>query len=220
MKVHQHLNSLWAICSRFFSRSAWGEAKHIVSQANLWLTSGYFLGLVVLVSCASSTRSADTTNPIAQQGIRVGVVDMQWLLAQSKLGKRVNQSLTSFMKDRQALIDLEQEELRELETQLLRQGSVLSPSARQRRQEQFRRRMLEYQQKVADLNREVQEKQAELFDEFREQVEAVVATIARQRGLIVVLEKGKTTPVRYYAPQLDISEEVLSALDRQSSEGE
>jgi hypothetical protein len=66
------------------------------------------------------------------------------------------------------LIELEEKELRRMEEDFMKQGSVLSANAKREREEQFRRRMSEYQQKVTDLNREVQDKQKEVLDGFRE----------------------------------------------------
>ena len=146
--------------------------------------------------------------------LHIGVMDMQWLLKQSKLGKQVTDALDTFMKGRQALIELEQKELRNLESQLLRQGSVLSPSARQQREEEFRKRMSEYQQKVANVNQEVQAKQAELFSEFRENVDGLVKEVAKRKGLFLVVEKGQNTTTDYFEPSLDISQEVLEELNR------
>ena len=136
------------------------------------------------------------------------------MLKQSKLGKQVTDALNNFMEDRQALIQLEQKELRNLESQLLRQGSVLSPSARQQREEEFRKRMSEYQQKVANVNQEVQAKQAELFSEFRENVDGLVKEVAKRKGLFLVVEKGENTTTDYFEPSLDISQEVLEELNR------
>lgn len=172
------------------------------------------LGLLLLGSgCMSSSPATEkkSASPIA-----IGVVDTQWLLKESKLGQRVTETLNVFMKDRQTLLELEQKELRNLESQLLRQGSVLSQSARQQREEQFRRRMGEYQQKVANMNQEVQAKQGQLFSEFRESVDATVEDLAQRHGLALVMEKGANTPTRYYEPSLDISQEMLAELNQRN----
>jgi len=160
--------------------------------------------------------SSPVTEKKAAPPVAIGVVDTQWLLKESKLGKQVTETLNAFMKDRQTLIELEQKELRNLESQLLRQGSVLSPTARQQREDQFRQRMGEYQQKVANMNQEVQSKQGQLFAEFRENVDEVVESIAKQHGLLLVVEKGTNTTTRYFDASLDISQEVLAELNRRN----
>ena len=182
--------------------------------AHRHLVGGLMLGVLLLVNgCMSSSPAIEKK---AGPPLAIGVVDTQWLLKESKLGKQVTETLEAFMKDRQTLIELEQKELRNLESQLLRQGSVLSQSARQEREEQFRRRMGEYQQKVANMNQEVQSKQAQLFTEFRNHVDTVVEQLAKQLGLAIVVEKGANTPTRYHEPGLDISKDVLEELNRRN----
>ena len=184
----------------------------------IWTRRGflYFRGigigasLILLTACASSPAMVEK----GKMAIPIGVVDTQWLLKESKLGRQANESLSKFMKDRQALIELEQKELRDLESQLMRQESILSPSAKQQREEQFRRRAMEYQQKVSDLNREVQEKQAQLFAEFRDEVDKVVADLSTRLGLVLVLEKGPSTSTRYFDNSLDLSQKVLDAMNQ------
>ena len=179
------------------------------------LSAGWVVvGLLLLGS--GCTSSSPVTEKKSASPIAIGVVDTQWLLKESKLGKQVSDTLNAFMKDRQTLIELEQKELRNLENQLLQQGSVLSQSARQQREEKFRRRMGEYQQKVANMNQEVQAKQGQLFLEFRESVDAIIEDVAQRHGLALVMEKGANTPTRYYEPSLDISEEVLAELNQQN----
>ncbi|MDT3779532.1 OmpH family outer membrane protein [Nitrospira sp. MA-1] len=146
----------------------------------------------------------------------VGVVDPQRILAETVKGKRLSDALNAFMKDRQTLVELEQRELRKLESELMAQSTVLSQEARDRKEEQFRAKMAGYQQKVADLNREVQEKQQELQNEFRLQVQRVVTEVAGQRGLGLVLEYGVNSGTLFYEAGLDISTDVIQALDRES----
>ncbi len=184
------------------------DPRTLVHLGAGWLVSG------ILLLGSGCMSSSPVTEKKSVSPIAIGVVDTQWLLKESKLGQRVTETLNVFMKDRQTLIELEQKELRNLESQLLRQGSVLSQSAQQQREEQFRRRMGEYQQKVANMNQEVQAKQGQLFLEFRESVDAIIENFAQRRGLALVMEKGANTPTRYYQPSLDISKEVLAELNQ------
>jgi outer membrane protein len=98
------------------------------------------------------------------------------------------------------------------------QSTVLSQPARERKEEQFRQKMAGYQQKVADLNREVQEKQRELQNEFRRQVKKVVAEVAGRRGLSLVIEQGANSGTLFYRPGLDISTDIIQAMNQESGE--
>ncbi len=168
--------------------------------------------LMVLISLfpwgCVGVENADPVGDVA-----IGIVDPQRILQETDKGKRLTETLNAFMKDRQAIIELEQNELRAMESELRAQVSVLSPSARQQKESQFREKMGAYQQKVGELNREVQEKQRELQDEFRGDVKEVVEEIAERKNLSVVLEHGPSSGTLYYQKPLDISDDVIQALN-------
>ena len=184
--------------------------KKCVGVRGRWMV---FAGLVLIFSSGCTAMG-----PQKLSDLPVGVVDPQRILAETVKGKRLSDALNAFMKDRQTLVELEQKELRKLESELMAQSTVLSQQARDRKEEQFREKMAGYQQKVADLNREVQEKQRELQNEFRLQVQKVVTDIAGQRGLGLVLEYGVNSGTLYYQAGLDISTDIIQALDQESRE--
>jgi outer membrane protein len=137
------------------------------------------------------------------------------LLNETSAGKRAKENLAAFSKNRQALMDLEEKELRRMEEDFVKQSSVLSPAAKRDREEQFRRRMQEYQQKATELNREVQEKQKEVLEGFRDKIETVVAKVAKRVGLQVVVDKSKGGPTIYHEDGLDISSSVIEEFNRE-----
>jgi len=166
---------------------------------------------IVLGSCAPVKSEVHSA-------LVIGVVDPQRILQETVKGQRLSDNLNAFMKDRQALVELEQKELRNLEDALRAQMTVLSQSARQLKEEQFRQKMAAYQQKVADLNREVQEKQLELQAEFRREVGEVVAQIASDRNLGLVLEHGPNSGTLFYQESWDITTDVIQAMNQMSDE--
>src|SRR5215212_1611813 len=114
---------------------------------------------------------------------KIAVIDPQRILNESNAGKKAKDNLASFSKNRQALIELDEKELRRMEEDFVKQATVLSPTAKREREEQFRRRMQEYQQKVTELDREVAEKQKDVLESFRDKIEAVVAKVAKRFGV-------------------------------------
>jgi outer membrane protein len=171
-----------------------------------WELWAALVAATLWVGCASSPG----INPKGQ----IGVVDPSRVLNETEAGKKVKESLNAFMKNRQSLIELEEKELKRMEDDLIKQASVLSATAKREREEQFRRRMMEYQQKVGELNREVQEKQRDVSENFRGRVEKVVAKVAQQLGLLVVLEKGKGAPTLFNDSSLDITGPVIEEFNK------
>jgi outer membrane protein len=164
-----------------------------------------------LVATAGGCKSGDAAGPPVT---RVGVVDPQRILNDTTAGKKARETLASFTKNRQALIELEEKELRRLEEDFVKQGSVLSPTAKREREEQFRRRMAEYQQKVTELNREVQDKQKDVLDAFRDKIEAVSAKVAKRLGIQVVIDRGRGGPTIYFDQAVDLSAQVIEEFNK------
>lgn len=164
------------------------------------------MGLIVLAGCAAGGAKVEGT---------VGVVDPARLLSETSAGKKAKESLGAFSKNRQALIEIEEKELRRMEEDFGRQASVLSAPAKREREELFRRRMAEYQQKAGEMNREVQEKQKDVLEGFREKVELVVGKVSKRLGLQIVMDKGKGGPTLYSEEGLDITGHVIEEFNRE-----
>ena len=143
----------------------------------------------------------------------IAVVDFQRVLEETRAGKDLKGTFDSFMKDRQVLLELEQQEIQGIRNDLVNQGSVLSDAARQQREEMFQRRVRDYQSKEAALSRELQEKQNDLMSGFRADVERVVSSIAEERNFSIVIQRGDNTSTLYHRSQLDISDDIIQKMD-------
>jgi len=162
--------------------------------------------MLMLSGCAGGGGKIDA---------KIGVINSQRLLNETNAGKKAKENLAGFSKNRQALMELEEKELRRMEEDFVKQSSVLSPAAKRDREEQFRRRMQEYQQKASELNREVQEKQKDVLEGFRDKVEMIVAKVAKRLGLQVIVDKSKGGPTIYHEEGLDISGVVIEEFNRE-----
>jgi outer membrane protein len=168
--------------------------------------------VVLFLAAVGGCKSGEPTGPPAT---RVGVVDPQRILNETNAGKKARETLASFTKNRQALIELEEKELRRLEEDFVKQGSVLSPTAKREREEQFRRRMAEYQQKVTELNREVQDKQKDVLDGFRDKIEAMSSKVAKRLGLHLIIDRGRGGPTIYFEDSVDLSAQVIEEFNKE-----
>ena len=170
--------------------------------------------VVFAVAAWAGTMGGCATTGTKIEG-KIGLMDPARVLNDSNAGKKAKDSLAAFSKNRQALIEIEEKELRRMEEDFIKQASVLSPAAKSEREQVFRRRMAEYQQKAGELNREVQEKQKDVLEAFRDKVEAVAAKIAKRNGLQVIIDKGKGGPAIYGAEELDITNQVIEEFNKE-----
>ena len=177
-----------------------------VVMRKVFCAGGLWMALLAISGCAAGGAKVEG---------KIGVVDPSRVLSETIAGKKAKESLGVFSKNRQALIEMEEKELRRMEEDVGRQASVLSPAAKKEREDQFRRRVAEYQQKAGELNREVQEKQKDVLEGFREKVGLVVGKISKRLGLQVVMDKGKGGPTLYSDEGLDITGQVIEEFNRE-----
>jgi len=172
--------------------------------------------LLLLLVTELLAGGCQSSGPMERPPVRLGVVDLQRVLLETDTGKKARESLNTFMKNRQAVVELEEKELKRMEEDLIKQASVLSANGRRDREEVLRRRVVEFQQRAAEMNREVQDKQKEVLEGFRDRAERVVSKIAQELGLLVVMEKGKGGPTVFADQSLDISTRVIEALNKEA----
>ncbi|GJL50730.1 MAG: hypothetical protein NPIRA01_19570 [Nitrospirales bacterium] len=177
-----------------------------------WLFDCSSCLLVICVGLGGLTGCKSTAATVEHPGM-IAVVDFQRILEETRAGKELKESFDRFVKDRQVLLELEQQEIQQMRNDLVNQGSVLSETARREREEKFQRRVRDYQVKEAALSRELQGKQQDLMADFRSNVTEIVAQLAKDREFEVVLERGQGSSTLYHRPQLDISDDIIKEMD-------
>ncbi|MEW6325853.1 MAG: OmpH family outer membrane protein [Nitrospirota bacterium] len=169
---------------------------------------------LVFVSVAAMVAAG----PVAAQELKIGYVDAQQALDQSKIGRASKEQLEQYVKSRQQVIDVDEEEIRRLEEELKKQTAVLSPEAQRDKQETFQRKLLNYQKKAGELSKEVSDKRAEVLKEFNGKLSQALRRVAEQGGYAIVLDKESEGGVVLYArEQMNLTEHVIAELDRMAA---
>ncbi len=173
-------------------------------------------GLVVAVAALSMALPGWAQSA---EGFKMAHLDTQKVFDQSKVGKKAKGLLEEYVKSRQKIIDLEESEIKEVEESLVKQESVLSPEAKKTKQEDLQRKLLGYQKRATELNREIQDKKAEVLNDFHLQLQAVVKKVAERDGYVMVFDKGGGGPadlaaVLYAKESLSITDKVLAEMDK------
>lgn len=185
-------------------RTAHGEERDMVMKNGCKILVVVF---AIVLACEGPALAVE---------LKIGVIEPQKVLEGTKSGKKIKDSLQEYVKTRQKLIDMEEEELKKMEEDLVKQGAVLSAEAKKDKEEKFRQKMVEYQRKVQQLNQEVQVKKKETLDEFNKNLEQVIRGIADKEKITLVVEKGDSgagTLIVYSHPSLDLTDRVIKELD-------
>lgn len=152
----------------------------------------------------------------AANSFKVGLVDPQAVIEQSRSGKRALETLKEHATVRQKLLANDEQELKDME-QELRNSTSLSEAEKQAKQEDFRKKVQEYQKRGQDFQQELSQKQREMVLEYMHKIEAATKVVAEKHGFSMVLDKGSDSTLRivlYNQNGLDITSEVVKEFDR------
>lgn len=154
---------------------------------------------------------------LSAETFKVAVMDQQAVIEQSKAGKRALEELKAYSTTRQKIINADDQELKELE-QTIQEGK-LADSAKQEKQNQFQAKLEAYQRRLADFNREIQQKQREMVADYSKKVRAAAQAVGEKNGYIAIIDKGNESAIKivlYYQPALDVTDQMVKEFDRQN----
>jgi outer membrane protein len=167
------------------------------------------IGIAAGLAMASSAWSADS--------FKVAVMDQQAVIEKSKAGKRALDELKAYSATRQKIINSDDQELKEIEQSI--QDGKLSDQAKQDKQSQFQSKIEAYQRRLADFNREIQQKQREMVAEYLKKVQDAAQVVAQREGYNAIIDRGNEAVIKiviYYQSGLDLTEQVVKEFDRQN----
>ena len=154
---------------------------------------------------------------LSDETFKVAVMNQQLVIEQSKAGKRALEELKAYSMTRQKIINADDQELKELQ-QAIQDGKV-TDSVKQEKQGQFQAKMEAYQRRLADFNREIQQKQREMVAEYSKKVQAAAQAVGEKNGYVAVIDKGSEAAIKivlYHQPALDVTDQVVKEFDRQN----
>src|SRR5437764_10909273 len=169
------------------------------------------LGGVIGDLHAQQTPPASAPAP-RQPPLTIMVVDVQALLQNSKSAKMVRQQIEQKRAEYAKEISHQEETLRQERDALQRQQSSLSADA-------LNQKGREFQQKVNDLDRNVQGKRqslersnAEALEKIQEVMLKIITDIAKDRKANLVFQRSELV---LFDQNFDVTDEVLQKLDEQ-----
>lgn len=161
-------------------------------------------------AAAQTQTQTQTQAPKKIPTSAIAIVDVQLVMQNSEAAKGIRSQMEKVSNNLKQTIHGKEEELKKLDQDLEQQRSILSADAYQQRQRDF-------QQKVADAQKDVQDRRQKLdtaFGKALQQVQdaviQIVDQIAKEQSITLVLPKSN---VIHSAEDMDITQEVLKRLN-------
>jgi outer membrane protein len=183
-----------------------------IRHATLLLLLGGLAGSAVAQAPPAPPAPAPPALPATTPNLTVMVVDVQALLQNSKAAKMVRGQIEQKRNEYTKEISHQEETLRAERDALQRQQATLSPDA-------LNQKGRDFQQKVNDLERNVQGKRqaleksnGEALSKIQEEMLKIIADIAKQRKSNLVFQRADLV---LFDQAFDVTDEVLQKLDEQ-----
>ena len=146
--------------------------------------------------------------------LKVGYVDIQKALNECNAGKEAKKTIGKEMEKLQHLVTEKQKELQTLKETFEKQAPMLSQDARATKEKEFQNKVRDYQRWLEDSQKEIQQKGAELEKRILADLQKVIQKIGTDDGYTFILEKNENI-VLFASKTIDVTDRVIKAHDGQ-----
>jgi outer membrane protein len=164
-----------------------------------------FTGTALMIAFLASSG-------LAQQIIKIGVVNSQTVLENSAEGKKVLSQLQDKDKRNQAELSRRDAEIQELQTKLNTQRLTLTPEALRNLNLDLERKTTERRRYYEDAGRDMNETAERLFQRVQNELLPIIEQMGKEKGLDMIFDLAKSGAI-YFSPAVDMTQEVIQRYD-------
>ncbi|HTS76644.1 MAG TPA: OmpH family outer membrane protein [Bryobacteraceae bacterium] len=158
-------------------------------------------------------------SPALQPG-KVGVIEIQAAILNTKDGQKASAQFKVKFDPRQKELNGKAQEIRDLQNKLQSGGAALSDTAKQDLQRNLEEKQKRYQRDVEDAQAEFQSEQQRVLGDLEQRMTQVIDKYAQANGYAVIIDvSNPQTPVMYAAPNVNITKDIIELYDKSASSG-
>ncbi|MEE8351114.1 MAG: OmpH family outer membrane protein [Rhodospirillales bacterium] len=174
------------------------------------------LGFLFVISPSMAQQKTPAKAPAGKKRIvelpfPVAVLHVQLIFRDAKAVKSIRDQVTKFGASFEEEIQKERDSIRSENQELARQRTILAPEAFAEKRRKFEQRVVEVQRLVQKRQRELDTSRNEAMSKVNSSYIEIVSKIAQEQNLALILKKTQTA---FSVKTLDITQEVLSRLDK------
>jgi len=144
--------------------------------------------------------------------VKIGYIDMQRALNLSEPGLQAKSQLQERLKDYQLQINVKQEELQKLKTDLEKQGMTLNESARAAKEKDYQQKLKDFQRFTKDAEEDLQARDGEFTKKILETLEKLINEYGKKHGYTIILD-ARGSALLYADQSADLTDALLKALN-------
>jgi outer membrane protein len=158
--------------------------------------------------------SAEPAGAAVPETKKVALVDLQRVLMETSQGKTAKADLEKAVAKSTAKLERKAADLQKSYEDLKAKATLLSEAELYKRQQELMTAEQELQQLYMEAQEDLAKKEGLLMEKIYKNASTIVTQMAKDEGLQIVLIRSELT-VLYANPQLDITNKVIVAYDKQ-----
>jgi outer membrane protein len=144
---------------------------------------------------------------IAADVAKIGVVDLQRIVAMSSYGKSAQAEINKMGEELTLKLKKKESELGELKTKIEREALVMSPEKREETERDFRIKLGDLKADEKKFKKELADLNMKLVGRIQNDVLSIVEEIGKKEGFLLIIEK-REAGVMYSPDSIDISDKI------------
>lgn len=142
----------------------------------------------------------------------IGYVDMQRVLEESALGKKVQEELRKDFEPRAQALGKTEEEIRRMQESLARESALMSTEQVKKKEAEVNQRIESYQKAGGALQQELAKVQQEKGRSIMVPAQKAVDSVSKEKKLSLVVERSMAG-ILFLDEALDLTSEVIKRMD-------
>lgn len=168
---------------------------------------GLVLVAMLMAYGFSTVAAADTGT------YKFGYVDFNRALNEVEEGKRAKSNLKAEFEQKQKKLEMMQKELTAMQQDLEKQRLILSAEALKKKEEIFRKKFIEVNQKLGSYKEEMAKKEIQATGKILNRLRNLVRNIGSKEGYTMILEKSQDVVI-YSPPGSDLTSRVIKMFNK------
>jgi len=160
-----------------------------------------FWGITMAVFTASASWAAESS-------VRLGFVDLQAVISQSKKGQDAMDIVKKEAAEKQKEISTKEAEIKQMDADLQKQASALSETAKKDREEEIKRKLRDLKRITEDVNRDLAKREGEMVNDLLRDLTTLIRDYGKEKGYTLIVEKGQSGVI-YGNEAADLTKEIL-----------
>lgn len=145
-------------------------------------------------------------SPALGQQIKIGFVNVQKAISESKAGERARKRFGDDLKRKEADLAKEQKAIEKMKRDLEKKAMLMKADQRLKLQREFQRRMTDFERRANDAQEELQIKERQMTGEIFKGILKVVQEVGKSRKFTLILDRSQ---LLYTDKGIDITNDVI-----------